>query len=244
MYYVYEWYIIETGEIIYVGKGTHNRYKVRKHNKIFNEFIRRFKCDSRIVKTFENEQDAFNYEFERVLELKFKGQCVCNINKGGAGGTTTWWNDERRDQYSKNNVMKNEKQRERMSINNPMKNKETARRVAEMISRKVCIDNEVYDSLHKAAESCNVSPQLFMYWMDRGYTKDHRKCYYYGEKPKDIVILDHSACTKPKSVVIDGITYDSISEAARAVGGTASSLCKALKKGKTFKGYECHFATP
>lgn len=53
MYYVYEWFIVETGEVIYVGKGTGRRYKVRKHNRLFNEMIRRFECDSRIVKEFE-----------------------------------------------------------------------------------------------------------------------------------------------------------------------------------------------
>lgn len=31
MFYVYEWYIVDTGEIIYVGKGKGNRYKVRKN---------------------------------------------------------------------------------------------------------------------------------------------------------------------------------------------------------------------
>ena len=39
MYYVYEWYVKETGEIFYVGKGTKNRYKVKKHNRFFNDFI-------------------------------------------------------------------------------------------------------------------------------------------------------------------------------------------------------------
>lgn len=33
MYYVYEWFVIETDEIFYVGKGTGRRFKVRKHNK-------------------------------------------------------------------------------------------------------------------------------------------------------------------------------------------------------------------
>ena len=32
MYYVYEWYNVDTGEILYVGKGTGNRYKV-KHGR-------------------------------------------------------------------------------------------------------------------------------------------------------------------------------------------------------------------
>ena len=55
MYYVYEWYVIETNEVFYVGKGTRNRYKVKKHNKFFNDFISRQNCDSRIIKTFKKE---------------------------------------------------------------------------------------------------------------------------------------------------------------------------------------------
>ena len=46
MYYVYEWYVIDTNEIFYVGKGTRNRYKVRKHNKFFDDFIELSETDS------------------------------------------------------------------------------------------------------------------------------------------------------------------------------------------------------
>jgi hypothetical protein len=109
MFYVYEWYIENNNEIFYVGKGSKNRYKVRKHNKFFNDFIKRFKCNSRIIKTFENEEDAFRYEFERITELKTIGQCVCNIHGGGFGGTVDSWTEEKRERYSKYNVMKSKK---------------------------------------------------------------------------------------------------------------------------------------
>ena len=96
MFYVYEWYIVDTDEIIYVGKGCKNRYKVTKHNKMFNEMIRRYNCKSRIIKKFDNEKDAFEYEFIRINELRNKNQCVCNIYNGGTGGTVSWWNEERK----------------------------------------------------------------------------------------------------------------------------------------------------
>lgn len=179
MYYVYEWFIKETGEIIYVGKGTRRRYKVRKHNYLFNEMIRRYDCDSRIVREFEEEKDAFDYEYERILELKLKGQCVCNIYNGGTGGTTAWWDDNRRKYYSKHNVMKSERQRARMSANNPMKDKEVAKKVASKISRKVCVGDEVYESLKSASEKYNVTAQCIFYWLRRGYARDHKPCYYY-----------------------------------------------------------------
>ena len=39
MFYVYEWFIKESGKVFYVGKGHKNRYKVRKHNKLFNYIL-------------------------------------------------------------------------------------------------------------------------------------------------------------------------------------------------------------
>ena len=157
MYYVYEWYVVDTGEIFYVGKGTRNRYKVKKHNNFFNYFIKMHDCKSRIVKTFENEKDAFSYEFERINELKSLGQCICNIYNGGFGGSTSWWNDEVKEIYSKNNVMKSEEQRKRMSKNNPMKNKEISKKVCSQNKRKVCIGNKVYDGVIDVAKEYGVT---------------------------------------------------------------------------------------
>lgn len=242
MFYVYEWYVKETGEIIYVGKGTRNRYKVRKHNRMFDDYIRRIDCESRIVKTFDDEKAAFNYESERMSELKSQGQCVCNINKGGKGGSVSWWDDELRERYSKNNVMKSAEQRKRMSENNPMKNHDVAKKVGEKHRRKICVEDRVYDGLFAVADAYNVSQQNFLYWLERGYTNDHERCYYYGEKPKDFIIRNHSCNKERKPVIIDGVFYESTKKASIAVGGTSSALSKSLRNGKTFKGHECHYA--
>ena len=155
MYYVYEWYVIETNEVFYVGKGTRNRYKVKKHNKFFNDFNSRYNCDSTIIKTFQKEEDAFSYEYERIKELKALGQCVCNIYEGGTGGTTSWWTREMRESYSKKNVMKSEKQRIRMSQNNPMKNKEVSQKVGMTKRRRVIIGDRIYNSVSEAKNAYN-----------------------------------------------------------------------------------------
>lgn len=241
MYYVYEWFIKETNEIIYVGKGTRNRYKVKKHNALFDKLIHEHDCSSRIVKEFENEEDAFNYEYERIKELQAQCQCICNLHDGGYGGSTSWWNEKYKEWYSKNNAMKNPKQRERMSINNPMKNKEVAKIVAEKKSRKICVEDRVYPSLRKVSEEYNVSPQLFLYWLNRGYTNKHEICFYFGDEPKELHILNHSASKKKQPVILDGILYESIKKAAEAVGGNSSYLSKALKKNKPYKGLKCQY---
>ena len=178
MFYVYEWFVIETGEVFYVGKGCKLRYRVRKHNKFFNDFIKRYKCDSRIVKYFENERDAFEYEHKRITQLKSIGQCVCNIYSGGCGGTIGWWTEERRKEYSEKNVMKSAEQRKRMSEKNPMKNPEVASKNNAQKRKKVCIGNVTFDSVKDAAEHYNVTSGAIKYWAERGFTRTKEPCAY------------------------------------------------------------------
>ena len=239
MYYVYEWFVKTTGEIFYVGKGTRNRYKVKKHNKFFNYFIKKYDCESRIIKTFENEQDAFAYEFERVNELKLLGQCVCNIYQGGAGGTTSWWTDEMRDYYSKNNVMKSENQRKRMSRNNPMKNKNVAKKVNKKNKRKVCIGDKVYEGLIDIAREYGVGDTAIQYWLKRGYSKDLKPCYYYGDTIPEVKIKTH--CTNTRAIIIDGVRYEKVKDGAKSIGVDPSVLIKAMKENRPCKGHICKY---
>ncbi len=137
--------------------------------------------------------------------------------------------------------MKSEKQRKRMSTNNPMKDKETALKVAVSNRRKICVDNMVYASLQYVSDLYKVSPQLFLYWLQRGYTNDYKPCYYYGEKPKELKILDHSCSKESKPVMIDGVIYKSIKSASKSIGCNSSYLSKALRSNKTVKGHICKY---
>lgn len=239
MFYVYEWFIKETGEIIYVGKGHKNRWKVRKHNRLFNEMIKRFDCDSRIIKEFESEEKAFRYEHDRIIALKSKGQCVCNIYNGGCGGDTQWWSEERRKEYSENNVMKSHKQRERMSKNNPMKNASVAKTVGEKHKRKVIVEDRIYNGLIDVAKKYGVTTNAITYWIERGYTPDHKSCYYYGDKEPEIKIRTHSVNMRP--VIVDGIRFDSVKEAAEFIGGKSTGLVEAMKNNRLYKGHTCKY---
>lgn len=177
MFYVYEWFIKETNEIIYVGKGTKNRYKVKKHNQLFNEMIKRFDCDSRIIREFDNEKDAFEYEYQKINELWKINQCVCNIYKGGMGGTIDWWTKEKRDWYSENNCMKSEKQRERMSKNNPMKDENIAKIVGIKHRKPFYIGEKEFQTLQEASDFYKVKIQSVKYWLNKGHNKTE-KCFY------------------------------------------------------------------
>ena len=182
MFYVYEWFIKDSNVVFYVGKGCGNRYKVRKHNKAFDLFIKLFDCESRIVKTFENEADAFEYEFERVNELREKGQCYCNIYNGGYGGNTDWWTPDLRKRYSEKNVMKSKAQRLRMKTNNPMKNKDIAEKSNGQKRRKVTIGNTTYSSIKDAKESLGISYSNIITWCKRGQTPSGEKCMIEPQK--------------------------------------------------------------
>lgn len=178
MFYVYEWFIKETNEIIYVGKGNKKRYLVKKHNQLFQEFIKRYNCESRIIKYFEKEEDAFRSEYDRIEELKAKGQCVCNIRYGGFGGETKTWSEEKRKKYSENNIMKSQIQRDRMKKNNPMYNKEVALKNGLAHHKALYIGGKEYQSLAEAANQYKRTSQCIFWWLKSGKNPLGEKCYY------------------------------------------------------------------
>lgn len=183
MFYVYEWYIKDTDEVIYVGKGCRNRFKVRKHNCFFNDMIKRFDCDSRIIKYFENEEDAFAYEYDRVKELQSIGQCKCNIYKGGFGGEAKVWTAEKRELYSRNNVMYSKEQRDRMSKQNPMKNPTIAEKVNSQKRKSVIVDGIKYGSIKDGANAIGVSLSALAYALKDGRKCKGHECKYDNQQP-------------------------------------------------------------
>ena len=243
MFYVYEWFIKETNEVIYVGKGCGRRYKVTKHNKFFNDMIRRFDCDSRIVKEFKAEEDAFGYEHERIKELKDIGQCVCNIYNGGFGGVVSWWTDEKKKWYSEHNAMKCETQRERMSAKNPMKDKKVAEKVGKKHRKPVIINGKKYDAVKIAAKELNVSEQSIVVWCKQGYDGFGNACRYEGEEQKEIPSIKktHPKATFSKAVIIDGIRFETVKDGAKYIGVASETLIKKMKANMTCKGHNCKY---
>lgn len=237
MFYVYEWFIKSTNEIFYVGKGCGKRYKTRKHNAFFNDVLKNNDCDSRIVRTFESEKDAFAYEYVRVNELKAQGQCKCNINKGGNGGTSNWWDEDKRRYYSEHNVMKTENQRKRMSENNPMKNPEVARKVGLTQTKKPVINGIEYANAEVAAMALNVVKATIQNWCVRGYDTQGNPCHYKGEPQKDYPIMKktHPKTTSYKGVIIDGIHFDTVKEGAEYLNADSSVIIKCMKAGRPYR---------
>lgn len=77
-YYVYIWFLEDTGEVFYVGKGSGNRVtSLKDRNRHFLNIRRKCKCDYRIVRYFDDEEEAYRYELELGKEYKDKGQAWC-----------------------------------------------------------------------------------------------------------------------------------------------------------------------
>jgi len=89
IYYVYEWYNIDTQEVFYVGKGKNRRYvQVKGRNQYFLRYYDKYDCAVRKIKTRMSEDDAYALEVETIKMYKDIGQCVCNFSKGGQGGAS------------------------------------------------------------------------------------------------------------------------------------------------------------
>lgn len=86
IYYVYEWYVVETLEVFYVGMGHGDRMfctNERKRNELFNDVMSKNKCDVRIHQFNLAYDYARARERKRIAELKEIGQAFCNLTPGG-----------------------------------------------------------------------------------------------------------------------------------------------------------------
>ena len=234
MFYVYVWYIEETKETIYVGKGTINRYKCQKRNKIINEMIKRFNCKSKIIKFFDSEEEAFLYEHKLICEYKEKGQCCCNLDNGGVGGVHFTWTPEMREYYSKYNIMKSKKQRERMSKYNPMKNKDVSLKVGIKHRKPFYIGDTLYNTLMDASKDYGVTIQAIKYWLKTGHNTINELVYYENQEMPTIDFSINKHITNNQKVKYDNVEYNSIKELARTLKVNYSTIFSYYQKHKAY----------
>ena len=94
MFYVYEHWRPDINLPFYVGKGNERRIKSKVRNNPWHKHIISklsnigLKVELNIVQTFENEQDAFNFEKLLIETLKNVGIELTNQTPGGEGGPT------------------------------------------------------------------------------------------------------------------------------------------------------------
>lgn len=90
-YYVYIWYIKNTNEIFYVGKGKGKRYKdLSSRNKFFTDMYNSHNCD--VKKIYENltEEEAFDKEAETIKWYRENTNYRLTNQTDGGEGTSGW----------------------------------------------------------------------------------------------------------------------------------------------------------
>lgn len=88
-FYVYEYFIVDTEEIFYVGKGTGKRFKqLNNRSEYFKSIHSKYECGVRIVYTDLTNEESCEKERQRIKELKDIGMARANFTEGGTGFST------------------------------------------------------------------------------------------------------------------------------------------------------------
>lgn len=205
-YYVYEWYIEETNEIFYVGKGTGNRVtSMKNRNSYFKNIRKKYNCNYRILKYFQNENDAYNYELKRGLELKEIGQAkACYVL-----GNFKRFIDESVLEKMKKTAFK----KERTPWN---KGKKMSVEYKEKCRKRTLGTKQSEETKKKRSQSLK----------NHIVTKEAREKIGLS-KMKPIILVNLE--TKEEKV------YNQISNLAKELNVCQSSLCRPLKGGKIYK---------
>ena len=205
-YYVYEWYIEDTNEIFYVGKGTGNRVtSMKNRNSYFKNIRKKYKCNYRILKYFRNENDAYNYELKRGLELKEIGQAkACYV----LGNLKKFIDDSFLEKMEKTAFKK-----ERTTWN---KGKKMSAEYKEKCRKRTLGTKQSEETKKKRSNSLK----------NHIVTKEARKKIGLS-KMKPIILINLE--TKEEK------TYNQISNLAKELNVCQSSLCRPLKSGKIYK---------
>ena len=141
-YYVYIWYIVNTNEVFYVGKGKGKRYKqILGRNKFFTDMYKSHNCD--VKKVYENltEQEAFQKEREVIRWYRENTSYRLTNQTDGGEGSSGWVPPKDfRDKQSQihKEQWQDEEFREKMLMiradeNGPYKSQEFREKIAELV---------------------------------------------------------------------------------------------------------------
>lgn len=93
-YYIYLHRRNDTGEVFYVGKGTHTKKHgydrasyTKKRNSLWNNIAKKTSYTVELFATFFNESDCFQMEVDliKLYGKKSEGGTLCNLTDGGEG---------------------------------------------------------------------------------------------------------------------------------------------------------------
>lgn len=247
-YYVYQWYIKDTREVFYVGKGTGNRYRTRKReNAFFMRMLNTHDCESEIIADNLDEKTAFELEKVAISFYKKTNCRLTNVTDGGEnppriyGKRPSWWL-ERQSEGIK-----------RSFRDNPERCKEQSRRMKEFLktekgkeflqkSIKARSTKEFKERLTNACRKANQTPEY------RKRMSDHWKKYFQENGAYESMIGENNHNAQSVNQYgLDGnfiSNYKTITSASKATGVSVSKIsavCRGARK--TAGGYVWKFAT-
>jgi len=196
-FYVYEHIRPDNGSVFYVGKGRGDRaFNTSKRNhhwkNVFNE-AGRFKVS--FLCEHESEEFVFLLEQERIDQLKKLGVALCNITSGGEGLSGLKFTDEHKQKIA----------RAKLGVPRPGHVVEKMRK--SRIGKMTGSENPFFGKRHTEETKAKLSSAL----SGRVQSREEKK-------RRQISRMNYAKVSKrsiPVYCVNNGITYFSISEAAR-----------------------------
>lgn len=247
-YYVYVWYIKDTNEVFYIGKGTGNRYKVRKReNEYFMKMLNSHECESKIIIDNLDEETAFRCEELAIAIYRLTDCRLTNVTDGGENPPKTygkrpeWWIENQRKGIIKSNrehPERSHRQSERMKkFLNTKEGKSF-----QMKSIKTRQSDEFRKKLSVVCTRANRTPEyrqrMSEYW--KNYFKEN------GAYESHFGASNVNA-QKVNQYDLSGNLineYDTMTNASKATGVSVSKISAVCRgKRKTAGGYIWRFAT-
>lgn len=248
-YYVYEWFIEATGEVFYVGKGSKNRVtSLKDRNEYFKNIRKKHKCNYRIVRYFETEKEAYDFELELGLEYISIGEAkACYVlgqtNKFVSRPTRKKIANSLRGCPAHNKGKKatpEAKRKMRLAKIGKKQSEETKRKRSQSLMGRV-VDEATKKKLSKSKLG-KLNPMFGV--KQSPETLEKRRAKMIGHKVSEET---RAKIAKSKGKVVEQIdlntgqvvnVFNSASEAGKAVGVSFGSICKACRgEKKAIKGY-------
>ena len=243
-YYVYIWFLVDNNEVFYVGKGSGNRVtSMKDRNRHFRNIRKQCKCDYQIVKYFDNEDEAYEYELELGTEYKKKGQAWCcyalgKINKFVSNETKKKISKtlEGNIPWNKGRSMSLEQRRKLSEIKKGTKQSDETRKRRSISLLGHGVSKETKEKISKAHIGEN-NPMFGK--KQSAETIEKRRAKMAGHEVSEETRMKIGVSNGKRVAMIDSRTneilriYDSASEAARANGlnnSKISSVCNGVRK--------------
>ena len=104
-YYVYMYYVVDTNEVFYIGKGKGNRAYTGKRNKFCEDMKNTHNWAVKILDEGLSESESFELEMEYIKEFR-EGNRLTNQTDGGDGTSGYIMTDEAKKKISKSSIKK------------------------------------------------------------------------------------------------------------------------------------------